>query len=55
VSPVITAQLALSVIGLIVWGYGTRLDDPRVGWAGVALIAVAALLRFAKRRSPPEG
>ena len=54
-TPLTTAQLALAVIGLVVWGYGTRLEDPRVGWVGIALLAVASLLRFAKRRErPPE-
>ncbi len=52
-TPVTTAQLALAVIGLVVWGYGTRLGDSRVGWAGIAMLVIASLLRFVKRRSPP--
>ena len=48
-----TAQLALAAIGLVVWGWGTRSGDSRVGWAGIVMIAVASLLRFARRRGPP--
>ena len=52
-TPVTSAQLGLAVIGLAVWGYGTRLADPRVSWTGVAILVVASLLRFVKRRTPP--
>jgi len=55
VAPLTSAQLALAVIGVVVWGYGTRAGDPRVGWVGIALLAAASLLRFVKRgRSPRE-
>ena len=54
-TPITTAQLALAAIGVVVWGWGARSGDARVGWAGVVLIAVASLLRFAKRRRPPDG
>ena len=53
-TPVTSAQLGLAVIGLVVWGYGTRVADPRVGWAGIAMLVVASLLRFVKRRTPPR-
>ena len=52
-TPITTAQLALAVIGIVVWAYGTRSGDPRVGWAGIVLLAAASLLRFVKRRRPP--
>ena len=52
-TPVTTAQLALAVIGVVVWGYGTRIGDSRVGWVGIALLAVASLLRIVKRRQRP--
>jgi hypothetical protein len=48
------AQLALLVIGLIVWGYGQRVDDERLRWIGIAFFAVATVLRFAKRRPREE-
>lgn len=44
-------QIALLVIGLIVWGYGARTDQPRLTWIGLACFAVATILRFAKKRS----
>jgi hypothetical protein len=45
-------QLVLLVVGVITWGFGQRIDDSRVRWAGIACFAVATALRFAKR--PPE-
>jgi hypothetical protein len=53
-TPITSAQLALAVLGIVVWGYGTRIGDPRVGWAGIALLAAASVLRFVKRRRPPH-
>lgn len=44
-------QIALLVIGLIVWGYGARTDQPRLTWIGLACFALATILRFAKKRS----
>ncbi len=44
------AQLALLVIGVIVWGYGTRVDDERLRWIGIGCFAVAFLLRFFTKR-----
>lgn len=46
-------QLALAAIGLVVWGYGVRVDDPRREWIGIAFFAAATALRFFKKR-PPE-
>lgn len=43
-------QLALLVIGLIVWGYGARTEQPRLTWIGLACFAIATVLRFAKKR-----
>lgn len=43
-------QLALVVIGLIVWGWGARVDDARVMWVGIGVFAAATLLRFLKKR-----
>lgn len=51
--PVTIAKLALAVAGLLVFGYGVRVDLPAVRWVGVALVLVAVLLRFV--RSGPAG
>ena len=47
-------QLALLLMGLIVWGYGQRTDDPRLTWMGLGFFAVATLLRFVKKRPEQE-
>jgi hypothetical protein len=44
-------QVALVVMGLIVWGYGERHDDPTLRWIGIGLFAVATALRLLKRRT----
>ena len=44
------AQLALLVIGVIVWGYGARVDDERLRWIGIGCFAIAFLLRLFKKR-----
>ena len=46
------AQLALMTMGVIVWGYGSRVDDSRLTWIGIAFFAAAVLLRLLKNRSP---
>jgi len=45
------SQLALLVIGLIVWGYGTRADDERLRWVGIGCFAAAFVLRLFKKRA----
>jgi hypothetical protein len=42
-------QLALLTIGVIVWGYGQRVDDNRLTWIGLGFFAAATALRFLKR------
>ena len=43
-------QLALATVGLVVWGYGARVDDRRLLWIGIAFFAAATALRFFKKR-----
>jgi len=47
-------QLALLVMGLIVWGYGQRTDDSRLTWIGLAFFVAATILRFFKKRPEQE-
>ena len=53
-------KLGLAVIGLLVWGYGYRVDDQFIGWIGIAFLAAAVIVRFLPRRlrgndyRPPE-
>lgn len=48
-------KLGLLAAGLILWGYGARADIEWLRWMGIALIAVAAVLRFIGRRSSRRG
>jgi len=43
------AQLALLTIGVIVWGYGSRIEDNRLTWIGLGFFAAAFVLRVIKR------
>ena len=47
-------KLGLTVIGLILFAYGMRADDTRLRWIGIAFFAVAAILRFVRRRTPED-
>ena len=44
-----TFQIAFLVMGLIIWGYGQRIDDPTVRLVGIAFLAVAFVFRFFRR------
>lgn len=50
------AQLALALMGLIVWGYGVRVDDSRLTLVGLIFFAAATALRLFKKKDadPPE-
>jgi hypothetical protein len=50
VHPRTIAQLALLAVGMIVWGYGTRIDDEWLRWIGIACFAIAFVLRLLKKR-----
>jgi hypothetical protein len=47
-------KLGLAIIGLMLWGYGYRVDDGRMRLFGIAFLAVAAILRFVRRGPPPD-
>ncbi|MDQ3811185.1 MAG: hypothetical protein M3336_12930 [Chloroflexota bacterium] len=42
--------MALATVGILTWGYGTRVGHAGVQWLGIAFVAVAFLLRYARRR-----
>jgi hypothetical protein len=44
------AQLALLAVGLILWGYGARVDDEWLRWIGIGCFAAAVVLRLFKKR-----
>jgi hypothetical protein len=48
-------RLALAVIGIVIWGYAVRVDDPQLRLAGIIMLFLSLVLRFAARRRPPAG
>jgi protein-S-isoprenylcysteine O-methyltransferase Ste14 len=59
VTTLLRIRLALSVIGLILFVYGVRIDedgtteDDRLRWIGIAFLAASLLLRIWRGRRPP--
>jgi hypothetical protein len=49
-SRLLIARLVLIGIGVVVWGYGNATSQPRFMYAGMSILIVALLLRFAPRR-----
>ena len=44
------ARTLLAAVGVVVWGYGYRVDDAQVRLAAIGILAVALLLRFVPKR-----
>lgn len=51
---VMIVKIACALVGLLVFAYGVRADDSVVRWVGIALVIVAFLLRFMKKRVPED-
>ena len=49
-SRLLVARLVLIGIGVVVWGYGNATSEPRFMYAGMGILIVALLLRFAPKR-----
>ena len=47
-----TIKLSLALSGIVLFGAGIRFNQGTLRWAGVAVVAVAWLLRFWK--APPD-
>jgi len=43
---VLWARIALTGIGVAVWGYGNATGQPRLMYSGMGILAVALLMRF---------
>jgi hypothetical protein len=54
-TPLTTVKLLLGVVGLLLFGYGVRVDSTRIRWGGIAVVAVAVALRFVRPRGGSEG
>lgn len=50
-----TLKLAFVAAGMLAFGVGIRFDVAAVRWAGIGLVAVAFVLRFAGRGVPADG
>ena len=50
--PVHTAKIVLALVGVAVFFAGTRVGFPWLRWAGIALVAIAWLLRFYRPAGP---
>lgn len=48
------AKLALTIMGLILFAAGVRLDDSRLRTIAIAFVAVAWALRFVRARRAPS-
>lgn len=46
----ILLRVILGAIGVAVWGYGYRADDPNVRLAGIVTLAVVLLMRWIPKR-----
>jgi hypothetical protein len=46
-------RVAIAVIGVIVWGYGVANEHSTIRLVGIGMLALALVLRFARRRSDP--
>jgi uncharacterized membrane protein len=44
------ARTLLVIAGVVVWGYGYRVDDGNIRLAAIGILAVALLLRFVPKR-----
>ncbi|NUO38190.1 MAG: hypothetical protein HOQ17_06300 [Gemmatimonadaceae bacterium] len=44
------ARTILGIVGVVVWGYGARVDDANIRLAAIGILAVALLLRFVPKR-----
>jgi uncharacterized membrane protein len=51
---VMVLKIACALAGVGIFAYGVRSEDRVVRWVGIALVIVAFLLRFLKKREPDE-
>jgi hypothetical protein len=44
------ARVVLAAIGVIVWGYGYRTENPRLRLVAIVVLALTLLLRYLPKR-----
>lgn len=47
-------KLGLTLIGLILFAYGARMDVATIRSIGIGFVAVAWVMRFVRRVQPPQ-
>ena len=47
---VLLARLILTLIGVLVWGYGNAMSQPAFMYAGMVILAIALIMRFLPKR-----
>lgn len=47
-----TMRLAIAAVGVAIWVYGFREGSDRIRWVGIAVLAVAVVMRFFRSRKP---
>ena len=47
-------KIALAVVGILVWVYGYRAEDPTIRLIGIAFLALAVILRLLPKRLRDE-
>ena len=47
-------EVVLALLGLVVFGAGVRMEYVELRWAGLALVVVAWLMRFARSKTPEQ-
>ena len=50
VKGLLLARIMLAALGVVVWGYGLRVDDSRIRLVGIVGLAISLVLRFVPRR-----
>jgi hypothetical protein len=46
----IVARVIVTLVGIVVWGYGQHVDNPQVRVGGMVILGVALLMRFARKK-----
>ena len=46
------AKVACALVGVAIFAFGVRTENPVFRWVGIAFVVIAFLLRFVKKRTP---
>jgi hypothetical protein len=47
---ILIARVTLTLVGVIVWAYGFRANEPNIRLVGIAILVVSIALRFVPKR-----